>query len=145
MKKNEMKKIENLLKEFDFDILLSENDKYLLSKKNYEEMKEYLSENQEDISIDSFEIKSQIHQKLDRDIKIDSKKIDIYNIKLIYHRKKDDSKEYRLFISYKDENKKLIRKRMINDNIKKIQDNEDSMIELFNKINKNQILKSLSI
>ena len=92
-----------------------------------------------------FEKKIQIHQKKDKDIKIDMKKIDEYNLKLIYHRKKDDSKEYRLFISYKDENNKLIRKRLINDSIKKIHNNEDEMINLFNKINKNMIKKSLSI
>ena len=123
-----------------------ENQKIIISDMKRNEINSYLENELSDEELDLFfEKKIQIHQKKDKDIKIDMKKIDEYNLKLIYHRKKDNSKEYRLFISYKDENNKLIRKRMINDSIKKIHDNEKDMIDYFNKINKNQIKKSLSI
>lgn len=146
MKKEEMKKIERLLNDFNFEIEMNEEkNKYLLKKSNYNEIIEFLNEENEDnISIDNFEIKSQIHISRDRDIKLDMRKIDNYNIKLIYHRKKDSSKEYRLFISFKNENKELKRIRYINDSIKKIHSDENKMIELFNKINKNQIEKYLN-
>lgn len=146
-----MKKIENQIIEIMNDLSLSierneENNKILISDSRKKEINSYLENELSDEELDLFfEKKIQIHQKLDRDIKIDMKKIDDYNIKLIYHRKKDDSKEYRLFISYKDENKKLIRKRMINDSIRKIHNNEDKMIDYFNKIKKSDIQKSLSI
>lgn len=148
-----MKKIENQIIEIMNDLSLSierneENQKIIISDMRKNEILSYLELSEEDsdyISENLFEKKTQIHQKKDKDIKIDMKKIDEYNLKLIYHRKKDDSKEYRLFISYKDENNKLIRKRLINDSIKKIHNNEDEMINLFNKINKNMIKKSLSI
>lgn len=148
MNKNEMKKIEKMMNEFDFDYSFNEeNQKYSLSKRNYNELIEFLNDNEEErknINIDNFEIKSQIHIKRDRDIKIDMKKIDNYNIKLIYHRKKDNEKEYRLFISFKDEENNLKRIRMINDEIKSIHNDEKKMIEYFNKLEKkNQIEKYL--
>ena len=146
-----MKKIENQIIEIMNDLSLEiirneENQKIIISDSRKNEINSYLeNELSEDELNLFFEKKIQIHQKLDRDIKIDMKKIDNYNIKLIYHRKKDDSKEYRLFISYKDENKKLIRKRIINDSIRKIHNDEEKMIEYFNKIKKSDIQKSLSI
>lgn len=148
MSKNEMKKIEEMLKEFDFDYSFNEeNQKYLLSKRNYNELIEFLNDNEEErknINIDDFEIKSQVHVPRDRDIKIDMKKIENYNIKLIYHRKKDNQKEYRLYISFKDEENNLRRIRMINNEIKSIHSDEDKMIEYFNKLEKkNQIEKYL--
>ena len=146
-----MKKIENQIIEIMNDLSLEiirneENQKIIISDSKKNEINSYLENelSEDDLNL-FFEKKIQIHQKLDRDIKIDMKKLDEYNLKLIYHRKKDDSKEYRLFISYKDENKKLIRKRMINDNIRKIHNDEDKMIEYFNKIKKSDIQKSLSI
>lgn len=143
-----MKKIEEMMKEFDFEFSFNEeNQKYSLSKKNYNELIEFLNDNEEErknINIDNFEIKNQIHIKRDRDIKIDMKKIENYNIKLIYHRKKDDEKEFRLFISYKDEENNLKRIRMINDEIKSIHSDEKKMIEYFKKLEKkNQIEKYL--
>lgn len=148
MRKNEMKKIEEMMKEFEFEYEFDEeNQKYLLSKRNYNELIEFLNDNEEErknINIDNFEIKNQIHIKRDRDIKIDMKKIENYNIKLIYHRKKDNKKEYRLFISFKDEENNLRRIRMINDEIKSIHSDENKMVEYFSKIeNKNQIEKYL--
>ena len=148
MKKNEMKKIEEMMKEFDFEFSFNEeNQKYSLSKKNYNELIEFLNDNEEErknINIDNFEIKNQIHIKRDRDIKIDMKKIENYNIKLIYHRKKDNEKEFRLFISYKDEENNLKRIRMINEEIKSIHSDEKKMIDYFKKLEKkNQIEKYL--
>lgn len=150
MNKKEMnqirKKIEELMNDLNYQIELSEDNKILISDSKKKEINSYLKKELSEDELELFfEKKIQIHNKIDRDIKIDMKKIDEYNIKLIYHRKKDDSKEYRLFISYKDENKKLIRKRMINDNIRKIHNNEDKMIDFFNKIKKSDIQKSLSI
>lgn len=151
MNKKEMKKIENqiieIMNDLSFEIIRNEeNNKIIISDSRKKEINSYLENELSDEELELFfEKKIQIHQKLDRDIKIDMKKIDEYNIKLIYHRKKDNSKEYRIFISYKDENKKLIRKRLINDSIKKIHDNEDKMIEYFEKIKKSDIQKSLSI
>lgn len=151
MKKNEKMKIEkeiiSIMNDLNIEIERNEeNQKIIISDMRKNEINSYLeNELSEDELNEIFEKKIQIHQKKDKDIKIDMKKIDEYNLKLIYHRKKDDSKEYRLFISYKDENNKLIRKRLINDSIKKIHNNEDEMINLFNKINKNMIKKSLSI
>jgi len=149
MNKNEMKKIEKMMKEFEFDYSFNEeNQKFSLSKRNYNELIEFLNDNEDErknINIDNFEIKSQIHIKRDRDIKIDMKKIDNYNIKLIYHRKKDNEKEFRLFISYKDEENNLKRIRMINDEIKSIHSDEKKMIEYFKKLEKkNQIEKYLN-
>lgn len=145
MKKNEMKKIENLLNDFNFEIIFNEeNQKYQLSKKNYNELIDFLNENsEENINIENFEIKNQIHISRDKDIKIESKKIDNYNIKLIYHRKKDKSKEYRIFIAYKNEDNKLKRIRLLNEEIREIHLNEKKMKEYFEKIKKNQIEKYL--
>ena len=148
MKKNEMMKIEKMMNEFGFEYDFNEeNQKYSLSKKNYNELIEFLNDNEEErknINIDNFEVKNQIHIKRDRDIKIDMKKIENYNIKLIYHRKKDNEKEFRLFISYKDEENNLKRIRMINDEIKSIHSDEKKMIDYFKKLEKkNQIEKYL--
>jgi len=148
MKKNEMKKIEEMMKEFDFDYSFNEeNQKYSLSKKNYNELIEFLNDNEEErknINIENFEVKNQTHIKRDRDIKIDMKKIEKYNLKMIYHRKKDNEKEFRLFISYKDDENNLKRIRMINNEIKSIHSDEKKMREYFSKIEKkNQIEKYL--
>ena len=140
-----MKKIENLLNDFNFEIIFNEEkQKYQLSKKNYNELIDFLNENSdENINIENFEIKNQIHISRDKDIKIESKKIDNFNIKLIYHRKKDESKEYRIFIAYKNEDNKLKRIRLLNEDIKEIHLNEKKMKEYFEKIKKNQIEKYL--
>ena len=151
MNKKEMKKIENqiieIMNDLSFEIIRNEeNNKIIISDSRKNEINSYLENelSEEDLNL-FFEKKIQIHQKLDRDIKIDMKKIDDYNIKLIYHRKKDDSKEYRFFISFKDENNHLRRKRMINDSIRKIHNDKEKMIDYFNKIKKSDIQKSLSI
>lgn len=87
------------------------------------------------------EKKKQVHTHQDRDIKIDSTKIGDFGVKLIYHRMKDDSKQYRIFISYKDDNGKLIRRRLVNDAIKAIQDSEKKMKEYYMNLDVKTIKK----
>ena len=88
---------------------------------------------------------SQIHQMRDKDIKIISKKreSDNHSFKLIYHRDKDNKKEYRIFESFRDENQKLKRIRLRNSEIKKIEKNEKKMIEYFNSIFKEEKKKEI--
>ena len=116
--KNEIKKIEKLFNDFDFDIEMisdeKENQIYLLKKSDLELFNDFIKENEKDynfIDLENFQKKNQMHISRDKDIKIDMIKINNFNIKLIYHRKSDNQKEYRIFISYKNDEKKLIRKR----------------------------------
>lgn len=144
MKKNEMKKIENeiisIMNDMNIEVERNEDEKILISDRKKDEIKSYLENEISDEDYNSFfEKKKQIHEKRDRDIKIDMKKIDNFNLKIIYHRKKDDEKEYRLFISFKDKENNLKRIRMINEEIKDIHSNEKKMIEYFNKISKKEI------
>lgn len=144
MKKNEMKKIENeiisIMNDMNIEVERNEDEKILISDRKKDEIKSYLENEISDEDYNSFfEKKNQIHEKRDRDIKIDMKKIDNFNLKLIYHRKKDNNKEYRLFISFKDKENNLKRIRMINEEIKEIHSNEKKMIEYFNKISKKEI------
>lgn len=119
--------------------LKREDDKIILNKSQYEKI-EMIDKSL--LDSDDIELKIQNHEKRDRDIKLDMKKIDNFNLKLIYHRKKDNEKEYRLFISFK-ENDSLKRIRMINSQIKEIQNSEKDMMELFSKIQKKDIDKFL--
>lgn len=139
-----MKKIENeiisIMSDMNIEIERNEDEKILISDRKRDEIKSYLENEISDEEYNSFfEKKNQIHEKRDRDIKIDMKKIDNFNLKLIYHRKKDNNKEYRLFISFKDKENNLKRIRMINEEIKDIHSNEKKMIEYFNKISKKEI------
>lgn len=81
-------------------------------------------------------IEFQIHQERDRDIKIESRKreSDNHSFKLIYHRDKDNKKEYRIFESFRDENNKLKRIRLRNSEIKKIEKNEEKMKKYFESL-----------
>jgi len=119
--------------------LKKEDDKIILNKSQYEKI-EMIDKSL--LDSDDIELKIQNHEKRDRDIKIESRKIENFNLKLIYHRKKDNEKEYRLFISFK-ENDSLKRIRMINSQIKEIQNSEKDMMELFSKIQKKDIDKFL--
>lgn len=144
--KNEIKKIEKLFNDFDFDIEMISDDKenqiYFLKKSDLELFNDFIKESEKEynfIDLENFQKKNQIHISRDKDIKIDMIKINNFNIKLIYHRKSDNQKEYRIFISYKNDEKKLIRKRYLNDDIKSIHNDENKMIEYFKKISENQI------
>lgn len=146
LNKNELKKIEKLLSDFNFeyDMIEDENNNQLfyLKKSDLEELKEFINDNKEEyknIDLENFQKKNQIHISRDKDIKIDMIKISGYNLKLIYHRKKDNNKEYRIFISYKDKEKKMIRKRYLNEDIRKIHNDENKMIEFLYQIEENQI------
>lgn len=77
----------------------------------------------------------QVHTPKDRDIKIESTKVGEIGIKLIYHRMKDQSKQYRIFIAEKVDGK-LKRTRLVNDEIKNIQSDEKKMIAYYQKITK---------
>jgi hypothetical protein len=137
----EMKEeIKNLMNDMNINYEESEDNKILISDRNKIEILSYLDYKLSDNEIESlFEKKIQIHNKKDKDIKIDMRKMKEYNLKLIYHRKKNDEKEYRLFISFKDDNSQLRRIRYINDEIKKIHSNENDMIKLFNDISYQKI------
>lgn len=144
--KNEIKKIENLMNDFNFEFDKisdeKENQIYLLKKSDLELFNDFIKENEKEynfIDLENFQKKNQIHISRDKDIKIDMIKINNFNIKLIYHRKSDNQKEFRIFISYKDKDKKLIRKRYLNDEIKSIHNDENKMIDYFKKISENQI------
>lgn len=119
--------------------LKKEDDKIILNKSQYEKIEMIDKSLLDD---DSIELKIQNHISRDRDIKIESRKIENFNLKLIYHRKKDNEKEYRLFISFK-ENNSLKRIRMINSQIKEIQNSEKDMREYLSKIQKKDIEKNL--
>lgn len=119
--------------------LKREDDKIILNKSQYEKI-EMIDKSL--LDSDDIELKIQNHEKRDRDIKIESRKIESFNLKLIYHRKKDNEKEYRLFLSFK-ENDSLKRIRMINSQIKEIQNSEKDMREYFSKIQKKDIDKFL--
>lgn len=132
-----------------------EENIYIMNNSQYQRFLDYLNNNhknefemkEEDNRI-SFRDKSnhdniiqiriefQIHQMRDRDIKIESRKreSDNHSFKLIYHRNKDNSIEYRIFESYKDENQKLKRIRIRNSEIKKIEKNKDKMMKYFNSL-----------
>ena len=85
-------------------------------------------------------IQYQIHQERDKDIKIDSRKreSDSHNFKIIYHRNKDNSLEYRIFESYRDSENKLKRIRIRNNEIKKIEKNKDKMMKYFESLFKEE-------
>ena len=114
------------------ELINSDNfeNEFKILKKNNREIQIRNKKNQKIINIYII----QIHNERDRDIKIKSDKINDYNLKLIYHRKSNNDKEFRIFISFKDENKKLRRKRLINSEIKKIDSNEEEMIKFFDKL-----------
>ena len=77
----------------------------------------------------------QVHTPQDRDIKIDSCKVGEIGVKIIYHRMKDQSKQYRIFIAEKVDGK-LKRTRLVNDDIKAIQSDEKKMVAYYQKITK---------
>ena len=47
----------------------------------------------------------QVHEAKDRDIKIKSGKVGDINVKMIYHREKDGTKQYRIFLAQKVDGK----------------------------------------
>ena len=128
---------------------------HIMNNSQYERFINYLNENfkdeyemREDENKISFREKknhsnmiqikneSQIHISRDKDIKIISRKrdSDSHNFKMIYHRDKDNKKEFRIFESFRDENNKLKRIRIRNSEIKKIEKNEEKMKKYFDSL-----------
>lgn len=107
----------------EFEIKEDENKISFREKKNHSNMIQIRNE-------------SQIHIQRDKDIKIISRKrdSDSHSFKLIYHRDKDNKKEYRIFESFRDENNKLKRIRIRNSEIKKIEKNEEKMKKYFDSL-----------
>jgi len=158
MKKNE---IMNIIESMNMNI--NENNEYIM---NIQMKRDFESKIQKELKIDSKDSKKfilsfrdsddkknyqikfrlfQFHNLIDRDIKIKSEKFNQFiNLKLIYHRKKNNEKEFRIFYSFKDKNQKLRRFRLLNENIQKIQNDEEKMIEYFDDLIKNQRISELS-
>lgn len=131
---------QRILNILNLDSIKKENEKIILNLSQFNKIELLDKDLLKDES--NYLLKIQSHEFKDRDIKLDMKKIDSYNLKLIYHRKSNNEKEYRLFLSFK-ENDSLKRIRMINSQIKEIQSSEKDMMELFSKIQKNDIDKFL--
>ena len=94
----------------------------------------------------------QMKIKRERDIKIISDSKINYSLKMIYHINKDDKKEYRIYISYKDssnKSSKIKRIKLSNDEIKKSNKNFDKMKKIYSEILKieerDEILKKYNI
>ena len=131
---------ERILNILNLDFIKKENDKIILNLSQFNKIELVDKDLLKDES--NYLLKIQSHEFKDRDIKLDMKKIDSYNLKLIYHRKSNAEKEYRLFLSFK-ENDSLKRIRMTSSQIKEIQNSEKDMMELFSKIQKKDIDKFL--
>lgn len=79
----------------------------------------------------------QMKIKRDKDIKIISDSKINYSLKMIYHINKDDKKEYRIYISYKDssnKSSKIKRIKLINEEIKKSEKNLEKMKKIYSEI-----------
>ena len=72
-------------------------------------------------------LQKQVHEAKDKDIKVWSGKAGEFGVKVIYHRLKDGKKQFRIFISYKA-NGKLVRRRLVNDEVKKFESDEAGMV-----------------
>ena len=159
-REKEMKKFEEIInerKDIEIQNIRFNEDEniHIMNNSQYERFINYLNENFKD----EFEIKeekdrisfrekknhsnmiqikneSQIHISRDKDIKIISRKrdSDSHNFKMIYHRDKDNKKEFRIFESFRDENNKLKRIRIRNSEIKKIEKNEEKMKKYFDSL-----------
>lgn len=114
---------------------LNENFKNEFEIKEEEDKISFRDKSNHDNMI-QIQIQFQIHIQRDKDIKIESRKreYDNHSFKLIYHRDKDNKKEYRIFESFRDSNNKLRRIRIRNDEIKKIEKNEKKMRDYFNSL-----------
>ena len=94
----------------------------------------------------------QMKIKRDKDIKIISDSKINYSLKMIYHINKDDKKEYRIYISYKDssnKSSKIKTIKLINEEIKKSEKNLEKMKKIYSEIlkieDRDEILKKYNI
>lgn len=139
MRKSEVeRKLKKLEIDYNFN---SELKKFEIKEKDSEKIVNEFSE--EEIERIFSKLKSQIHISRDRDIKIESRDIENYHLKIIYHRMKDGSKEYRIFLSFKKDDK-LKRIRLRNEKIDSISRDEAKMIEYFRKIQKKDFQEKIS-
>lgn len=75
----------------------------------------------------------QVHEAKDRDIKIESGKVGDINVKMIYHREKDGTKQYRIFLAQKVDGK-LKRTRFMTEELKKNQKDEVYVKKVYDSI-----------
>lgn len=75
----------------------------------------------------------QVHEAKDRDIKIESGKVGDINVKMIYHREKDGTKQYRIFLAQKVDGK-LKRTRYMTEELKKNQKDENFVKKVYDSI-----------
>lgn len=75
----------------------------------------------------------QVHEAKDRDIKIESGKVGDINVKMIYHREKDGTKQYRIFLAQKVDGK-LKRTRFMTEELKKNQKDEAYVKKVYEQI-----------
>ena len=127
----------------------TDNDTQVILKKGKTQkvytIKEWLNEQEQKASKKSNskksdkneEVQKQVHVARDRDIKIESKKVGDIGVKLIYHRTKDGTKQYRIFIAQKVDGV-LKRNRLNNDELKAIDRDEAKCLNYFNKITKSE-------
>lgn len=113
-------------------------DKYqnsLTFNKNKKDEFVYQIVNKED-SKDKIKIRiiPQYHETKMNDIKIKTIKKSIFNLKLIYHIDKSGNKEYRIFFSYYDDEKKLKRLRIKSSKMKEVQKDLNKSLEYLNEL-----------
>lgn len=113
-------------------------DKYqnsLTFNKNKKDEFVYQIVNKED-SKDKIRIRiiPQYHERKDNDIRIKTIKKSIFNLKLIYHIDKSNNKEYRIFFSYYDEEKKLKRYRIKSSKMKEIEKDFNESLNYLNEL-----------
>lgn len=75
----------------------------------------------------------QVHESRDRDIKIESGKVDGIGVKIIYHRDSKGEKQYQIWLSQKVMGK-LIRQRYKADAFKEIERDEKKALEYYHQI-----------
>lgn len=75
----------------------------------------------------------QVHEAKDRDIKIESGKVGDINVKMIYHREKDGTKQYRIFLAQKVDGK-LKRTRYMTEELKVNQKDEKFVKKVYDSI-----------
>lgn len=113
-------------------------DKYrnsLTFNKNKKDEFIYQIVNKEDLK-DKIRIRiiPQSHETKMNDIKIKTIKKSIFSLKMIYHIDKSGNKEYRIFLSYYDENNKLKRLRIKSSKMKEVQKDLNKSLEYLNEL-----------
>lgn len=85
------------------------------------------------VEIKSEEKPKQVHESRDRDIKIESGKVGDINVKMIYHREKDGTKQYRIFLAQKVDGK-LKRTRYMTEELRTNQKDEKFVKKVYDQI-----------